>query len=167
MVMSSAGLGTKIECAGEGQEQFTRPTNWPVVHVLHDAQNRETVKYVMSPAGLGIKNDCAGEGQQQFTRPDQIPAVVGPLLSLKRRPHFKTRKSLGNKIIWSWVQTGPETKNYCAGEGQKFHRPADPENILLQIHSTRSIVGFCSPQPQTAASAATITTPTATFFRTT
>jgi hypothetical protein len=34
----------------------------------------------------------------------------------KRRTHLNTRKSLG---IWSWVTTGPETKNNCAGDGQQ------------------------------------------------
>jgi hypothetical protein len=28
-------------------------------------------------------------------------------------------KSLNIEKIWSWVPTGPETKNYFAGEGQQ------------------------------------------------
>jgi hypothetical protein len=45
--------------------------------------------------------------------------VVRPLLSSKRRPHFKTRKSVERTKIRSWVPTGPETKNVYAGEGQQ------------------------------------------------
>jgi hypothetical protein len=45
-------------------------------------------------------------------------STVRPLLLSKRRPHFKTRKSLGRTNIWSWP-TGPETKNDCAGEDQQ------------------------------------------------
>jgi hypothetical protein len=40
------------------------------------------------------------------------------LLSSKRRPHLKTRRSLEWTKIWSRVPTGPGTKIYCAGEGQ-------------------------------------------------
>jgi hypothetical protein len=50
---------------------------------------------------------CGGEGQLVSECPLESPPVEGewpviirPLLSLKRRPHFKTRKSIGNK--WSW-----------------------------------------------------------------
>jgi hypothetical protein len=48
---------------------------------------------------------------------DRIPwmgkaLIPPPLLSSKRRPHFKTRK-------WSCDPTWPEVKNNCAGEGQQ------------------------------------------------
>jgi hypothetical protein len=39
------------------------------------------------------------------------PVVVTPLLSSKKRPHFKTNKSLETTKIWSWVPPGPEIKN--------------------------------------------------------
>jgi hypothetical protein len=48
------------------------------------------------------------------------PVVVRPLLSLKRRTHFKPRKSFGKN-----KNTGPETKIYYAGEDQQqFTLPA-------------------------------------------
>jgi hypothetical protein len=48
-----------------------------------------------------------------------------PILSLKRRPHFKTCESLEKKL-WSWVPMGLESKNDSAGEGpQQFNRPTD------------------------------------------
>jgi hypothetical protein len=40
-------------------------------------------------------------------------------LSSKRRPHFKTLRSLERTKIWSRVLTGPETKNDSAGEGEQ------------------------------------------------
>jgi hypothetical protein len=45
--------------------------------------------------------------------------VIRPLLASKRRPHFKTRKSVERTKIWSWVPKGPETKNDFAGEDQQ------------------------------------------------
>jgi hypothetical protein len=55
--------------------------------------------------------------RQQSLSPieEEWPAIVRPLLSSKKRPHFKTRKSLERIKILSWVPTGPETKNNCAG----------------------------------------------------
>jgi hypothetical protein len=52
-------LETKTDCADEGQQLFTRPTNCQV--------SQSTVKIrdmgLMEPEN---KNDYAGEGQQQF-----------------------------------------------------------------------------------------------------
>jgi hypothetical protein len=54
------------------------------------------------------------------------PVAVKPFLSSKRRPHFKTRKSLGKSKIWPWVQTGPKTMIDYPGEGQQqFTRPTN------------------------------------------
>jgi hypothetical protein len=94
---------------------------------------------VMSPVGIGTKNHCAGEDQQQFSSQSESSGrmwvsewsvVLRPLLSSKRRPHFKTRKSLKRTKIWSWVPKGPNTKNNCAGEGRQ-------QNLLdwRRIHS--------------------------------
>jgi hypothetical protein len=47
---------------------------------------------------------------------ERWPVVVRPFLSLKRWPHFKTRKSLEKTKLWSRYPTGPETKNGCAGD---------------------------------------------------
>jgi hypothetical protein len=44
--------------------------------------------------------------------------VTVRLLYLKKRPRFNTRRSLKKTKIWSWVPTGPETKNACVGEDQ-------------------------------------------------
>jgi hypothetical protein len=40
-------------------------------------------------------------------------------ISSKRRPQLKSCKTLERTKIWSWVPTGPETENECAGEGQQ------------------------------------------------
>jgi hypothetical protein len=57
----------------------------------------------------------------------EFPVVVITLLSLNKKPHFKTCKSLRKKQkIWSWVPTGPENKIYFAGEDQQqFNRSTD------------------------------------------
>jgi hypothetical protein len=47
------------------------------------------------------------------------PVVVRPLLSSKRRPHLKTRRSFWRTKIWPWVPTMPETKNDRASDGQQ------------------------------------------------
>jgi hypothetical protein len=39
-----------------------------------------------------------------------------PLLTSKRRPHFKTRNVMERIKIWSWVPREPEATNDCAGE---------------------------------------------------
>jgi hypothetical protein len=49
----------------------------------------------------------------------QRPLVIRPLLSLKKRPHFKTKLYEGGKTCL-WVPMGPETKVYCAGEFQQW-----------------------------------------------
>jgi hypothetical protein len=71
---------------------------------------------VVSTVGLGTKNHSAGEGQQQFTSSSQ-PEVVIPVLSSQKRSHSKHVKVF-RRIIWSWVPTGLEIKNYYAGEDQ-------------------------------------------------
>jgi hypothetical protein len=40
-----------------------------------------------------------------------------PLLSSKRRPHFKTSKRLERTKVWTKVPTVPDTKNDCAVNG--------------------------------------------------
>jgi hypothetical protein len=56
MVTRPAGPETTNDCAGERQQQFTRPTD--SVRVVTQ-KNMAT-----DPVGSGNKNDCAGEGQQ-------------------------------------------------------------------------------------------------------
>jgi hypothetical protein len=46
--------------------------------------------------------------------------IVRPLLSLKRRPHFKTRNTSGKNKHISRVPRRPETKYDCAGEGYQI-----------------------------------------------
>jgi hypothetical protein len=55
MVMCPAGPGIKNDRAGDGQQQFIRPT-------------RLMKNMVMGPAGPETTNDYAGESQQQITR---------------------------------------------------------------------------------------------------
>jgi hypothetical protein len=62
----------------------------------------ELVSEIEPPESLPRRGEMASNGQT-------------PPLS-KRRPHFKTRKSLERTKIWSWVPTGPDTKHDCAGE---------------------------------------------------
>jgi hypothetical protein len=68
---------------------------------------------------------CVGEGQfvsecllESPSEQGEWPVVVRPLLSLKRRPHFKTCKSFGKYKNMVVGPNGTETKIYCAGEGQ-------------------------------------------------
>jgi hypothetical protein len=49
----------------------------------------------------------------------EVTSSIRPLLSSKRRPHFKTRKYMQRTKILSWVPTGPDTKYDCAGEDQQ------------------------------------------------
>jgi hypothetical protein len=61
-----------------------------------------------------------GESQQSHSPVEgEWPVVVRPLLSSKRRPQLKTRKSLERTKVWSSVPTRRLTKNDCAGEGQQ------------------------------------------------
>jgi hypothetical protein len=50
------------------------------------------------------------------------------LLTSKRIPHFKTYNSLERTEIWSWVLTGPEIKNDCAGEDQQQFTGLEVDN---------------------------------------
>jgi hypothetical protein len=74
---------------------------------------------------------CWGEGQAVSECPLESPPVEGerpvavrPFLSLRRKPHFRTRKSfVKNKNMATGLKV-PETKTDCAGEDhQQFTRP--------------------------------------------
>jgi hypothetical protein len=79
MVKSSSGLRTKKDCAAEGQQQFTLPTDRP--------RSQWWVKnMVMRPAGPGSKNNCAVEGQQQFTQ--NRNTLLSVYLSVCLSPNF-------------------------------------------------------------------------------
>jgi hypothetical protein len=102
------------------------------------SQSRQTIKYGSESRRT---RNCAGEDKQQFTSQPvcflrmtewasdsqlshcpvegERPAAVRPLLSSKRRPHFKTSKNVERRQIWSWVPTGSKTKNNCASDGQQ------------------------------------------------
>jgi hypothetical protein len=58
------------------------------------------------------------------------PAAIFPIdRQLKRKPDFKTLKILRKNKIWSWVQTGHETRIDCAGENQlQFIQPIDRQS---------------------------------------
>jgi hypothetical protein len=56
MIMRYAGLGTKDDCAGEDQQQFTLPDqSLCVSRGFEGSQSRQAVKYLTE---LGTKNDC-------------------------------------------------------------------------------------------------------------
>jgi hypothetical protein len=58
--------------------------------------------------------------QTQSSVEKKRQAVVRPLFFSKRRPCFKTRRSLWRAKIWSWISTGIEIEIYCADkEGQQ------------------------------------------------
>jgi hypothetical protein len=78
--MHPTGLGTKNDCTGEDQQQFTRPTEIMEIkesqgkirlwlfndEITEICTNPRVVRQIMvvSPAGTETKNDCTGEGQQ-------------------------------------------------------------------------------------------------------
>jgi hypothetical protein len=58
MVISPAGPGTKNDCAGKGQQQFTQLTEQESERLsLLDSQSHEK-NMVMSLTGPRTKNDC-------------------------------------------------------------------------------------------------------------
>jgi hypothetical protein len=63
MVMSPAGHGTKNDCGGNDQQQFTQQS---VENCMTSIDVRQSM--VMSPMELRTKNNCAGKSQQQFTQ---------------------------------------------------------------------------------------------------
>jgi hypothetical protein len=77
--------------------------------------------------GLKSVSEWEWESQQSLPSIREWPAEVRPLLSSKRRPNFKTCKSLKWTKIWHWVLTEPETKNDCAGEGQQQFTGVDSQ----------------------------------------
>jgi hypothetical protein len=70
---------------------------------------------------------CGGEVQllskcplESLPSREGVTGIVRPLLLLKRRRYFKTRKSLRkNKNMVMGSPMGSETKIYCAGESQQ------------------------------------------------
>jgi hypothetical protein len=115
-------------CGTRKQESLARAnSNLMCWKFVDDSQSRETLNMVMSPAGLGTKNDCAGEGQQQFTLPypARHESVIQRQLGTPSRRGGSISKHVEvlERKIRSWVPTGLETKNYCAGDGQQqFNR---------------------------------------------
>jgi hypothetical protein len=68
---SHGRMKNQKDCAGEGQQQFTRLTDitgWRAVAWLWVVIQKNMV---MSPMGPRTKNGCAGNGQQQFTQPSE------------------------------------------------------------------------------------------------
>jgi hypothetical protein len=70
MVMSPAGPGTKNDCGGKGQQQFSQLTD-------QESESVCLTSRFMSPTWPRIKNVCAGKGQQQITVQDQTNTAVG------------------------------------------------------------------------------------------
>jgi hypothetical protein len=74
----------------------------------------------LTPAVSHSSQEWVTESQQSHSQVEgKWSVVVKPRLSSKRRPHFKTCKSLERTKICLWVPTGPETKNDYAGEDQR------------------------------------------------
>jgi hypothetical protein len=87
--MSPGGHGAKNGCAGESQQQLTRPElNWPVVRPPPLVKEEEdpfqnTQKFGKNKKGSETKNNCTGEGQQQFIRLDWTQLDWDVSLSLR------------------------------------------------------------------------------------
>jgi hypothetical protein len=91
----------------------------------------------VSPVGLGINGHCAGECQQQFR--SQITSQMGvewrssqsAPLAEKKAPLLNAYMSRREQTSWSQIPPVLETKNFCAGEGQRqFNRQTDCTVIL-------------------------------------
>jgi hypothetical protein len=70
---------------------------------------------------------CGGEGQLVSECPPEAPPIVGessqtpPLV--EEVPFLNTYMSRIEQNSWSWIRSGLEIKNYCAGEDQQqFNR---------------------------------------------
>jgi hypothetical protein len=50
------------------------------------------------------------EPSESFPVEGEWPIIVSPFVSLKRGPHFETRKSQERTKIWSWVPRGPKLR---------------------------------------------------------
>jgi hypothetical protein len=61
---------------------------------------------------------CVREGTLVLKR-GAYPESLAPPLVETETPFPKTETVLQRTKIWSWLPTGPETKNDCAGEGQQ------------------------------------------------
>jgi hypothetical protein len=58
IVMSPAGHGTKNDCAGKVQQQYTQPSDQELERIsFHDTQSHEK-NMVMSTTRPRSKNDC-------------------------------------------------------------------------------------------------------------
>jgi hypothetical protein len=128
MVMSPAGLGTKNDCAGYCQQQFT----WPPDRPIHRGQGLTEFWLEWLAEWVELVEEmcvCVEEGvfspvistRGAVTNSSQIPILVE-----EETPFQNTLKVLERTKIWSWFTKGPNTKIGCAGETQRqFPRPTD------------------------------------------
>jgi hypothetical protein len=83
------GTETKIECAGEDQQQFNDGPK-TMVKTCMSSRVVSQKNMVISPAGFGTKNDCAGEDQQQFTdRPKTLTLNMGSGIFSEKLENFQ------------------------------------------------------------------------------
>jgi hypothetical protein len=117
----------------------------------------------MSPVGLGTKDHCAGESQKQFTGMDWLviqwqdtPQYWGVTSSRQTPPLVKEKapfrnKSLQGTKIWSWVPTGLDTKDDCAGDGQQQFAGVDWKPVSRVVYcyqlGDRLVGGRCRNLP--------------------
>jgi hypothetical protein len=90
------------------------------------SQSRHTAKYGHDSSGTRNQESLCWRGPAGIY---QVSGATGPSRSshtppiVEKEAPFKTHSTLKIKIL-SWVPTGLETKNYCAGEAQQqFNRP--------------------------------------------
>jgi hypothetical protein len=121
--MSSMGSGTKSDCAGAGQQQFTptrsESTTPKVVRQINTAKN---------PKGPWTKIYCAGEGQHQFNR-NRIHA--------NRQSHdaFRDVREKNMVMVPAW----------CGSCQQQFTRNRNQENRkqIVVFDSSGTSANFC------------------------
>jgi hypothetical protein len=71
-----------------------------------------------------------------------------PLLSSKRTPPFPNKQMLVEGTeIWSWVPTGPETKNNCSGESQQQFTAMLGYVMLCYLFLLSPMRAICSVRP--------------------
>jgi hypothetical protein len=122
---------TKIVELVDTTVAMERPINTFLRQRTRDAKIEESLERVFSSwsaRGYITRSWCPAAYQpewewdwaqaQSLPSSGEWPVLVRPLLSSKKRPHFKTCKILKRIKIWSWVPTEPVT-NDCAAEGQQ------------------------------------------------
>jgi hypothetical protein len=107
--MSPAGLGTKNDCDGESQQQFTH-ARYVVQSKSHGLSNLDDplISQTITAAGeeswWQCMHMCVCECVcSLWSTPSWSEVTIRPLLSSKRKSHFKTCKVMDKTKMRSWV----------------------------------------------------------------